>query len=1093
MRFVSLDVDSFKAVKKARIMFGAGLNIVYGPNDLGKSTLASAIQAALLVLPNSAEAQSYSPWYADATPRVTLVFTDDDDHYWKVTKAFGTKQTAELSTSKDGRTFSLDSTGRGVDGKLRGLLGWGIPAPGGKGAPRGLPLSFLSQVLLAPQTDVDGILEKSLADDATNSGLLRLNKALATLAQDPLFKRVFDLAQAEVDKLFTPTGRIKKASELAAASEVIKEIQAELAQVERDLQSSQAVEAEVNRLRQEHASALQRLAEAEAVRESVRQRLEALAVRGRAQATVDAAQAEVNKVLACVHHVEHLAIDVAKLDLAAKAREQERIRADRNETAIERDLREAEDQLRLAQSEDAARQRALQKAKLEARASDLRAHLQEARAWQEKAEGAIAAERQARNAEAVAKSSTEEMEKNRKSLLAAEGSIPAAEQEVALARGIQAYGRWRLAAMRAADAATASQLAKAKRNEAAAEDQEATALADALRDRRSKLAAVRGSLPAEPDLRKLLELERNLAFAEAKLGGGFSIAVNNRGQSGIEAVVDGRPPNDVGQNVVLDALRSVKLAIGRTVDIEVIAGSPEARKLVDDLRAKWRAVGVPALQRAQVEQVAELSRRVAELSAETHALEVKELEVERFRGDVRSLEEQARNLEQQGNATVASDELARMRSLFGAQEEEMLAAAFAKLGKGWEGHAETLLATAARNLQAAQSDVASAGQELKLAEYKAAEAAKAADAARSQADSLITALASDGDPEPLAREAQARIAQLANEQRETTKALQALEVSSSEAVSRAQAAVAERTAAHDAAAQEAVTAGEAFDRAKAAFHSRVGELAMAQSQLGQMNRSVHESVLTEAKEHLAALPVVMATSAEDLSAAENAVAAAAQAVQHASQQLHTTEGALSQVGGAALADEATRLRESLDAARARERELQIDAEAWQLLRETLRAVENEEGAHLGRALANPVGRKFIELTGGRYEGLRLDTALKTEGLSISRADSGDADVIKALSVGTRDQLATLVRLTIAEQLKTAIVLDDQLVHTDGPRLKWFVDAFLKTALESQVVVLTCQPERYLREADLTSKDAATWDVAAGRVRVVDASRVLERF
>ena len=47
MRFTKLVVESFQAIQKAEVDFGPGLNILYGPNDLGKSTLASAIRAAM--------------------------------------------------------------------------------------------------------------------------------------------------------------------------------------------------------------------------------------------------------------------------------------------------------------------------------------------------------------------------------------------------------------------------------------------------------------------------------------------------------------------------------------------------------------------------------------------------------------------------------------------------------------------------------------------------------------------------------------------------------------------------------------------------------------------------------------------------------------------------------------------------------------------------------------------------------------------------------------------------------------------------------------------------------------------------------------
>ena len=83
----------------------------------------------------------------------------------------------------------------------------GNPAPGGKGAPRGAPDSFLANPLGA-QAQADDILEASIDEDPTRSGKLRLSRALAALAQDPLFKRVLDTAQR--DSFFTDTGKRRR-------------------------------------------------------------------------------------------------------------------------------------------------------------------------------------------------------------------------------------------------------------------------------------------------------------------------------------------------------------------------------------------------------------------------------------------------------------------------------------------------------------------------------------------------------------------------------------------------------------------------------------------------------------------------------------------------------------------------------------------------------------------------------------------------------------------------------------------------------------------------------------------------------------------
>lgn len=188
MRLTRLLVDAFKAIKRAEIDFGPGLNILYGPNDLGKSTLATAVRAALLVPPSSAEAQTYTSWFGSDSPHVELTLVDPDGHFWRVKKTFGTSSpsSAELLHSKDSITFTQDCKARQVEEKLRAILGWGIPAPGGKTGPRGAPTSFLANALLATQTNVDDILQRSISDDLDDSGKLRLTKALSALAQDPL-------------------------------------------------------------------------------------------------------------------------------------------------------------------------------------------------------------------------------------------------------------------------------------------------------------------------------------------------------------------------------------------------------------------------------------------------------------------------------------------------------------------------------------------------------------------------------------------------------------------------------------------------------------------------------------------------------------------------------------------------------------------------------------------------------------------------------------------------------------------------------------------------------------------------------------------
>lgn len=190
-------------------------------------------------------------------------------------------------------------------------------------------------------------------------------------------------------------------------------------------------------------------------------------------------------------------------------------------------------------------------------------------------------------------------------------------------------------------------------------------------------------------------------------------------------------------------------------------------------------------------------------------------------------------------------------------------------------------------------------------------------------------------------------------------------------------------------------------------------------------------------------------------------------------------------------EELAREEEAYALTKERQRELEVDADAWKLLLETLDTVEKEGSTHLGRSLAAPVSARLIELTRGRYGGLRLDQHLRTENVDVPLVTIED-DVLDALSVGTRAQIATLIRLTVAEQLKSAIVLDDHLVHTDPERLAWFRDTLRKAALTTQVIVLTCRPQDYVMTNELPDGGTSR-DLAGGTVRTIDAARIVRRM
>jgi uncharacterized protein YhaN len=173
----------------------------------------------------------------------------------------------------------------------------------------------------------------------------------------------------------------------------------------------------------------------------------------------------------------------------------------------------------------------------------------------------------------------------------------------------------------------------------------------------------------------------------------------------------------------------------------------------------------------------------------------------------------------------------------------------------------------------------------------------------------------------------------------------------------------------------------------------------------------------------------------------------------------------------------------------REHELEVEFDAWKLLLDTLRESEATEGQHLGRTLAGPISSRLRQLTGGRYGQLELGAHLEATGVEVA----GACRDIGALSAGTQDQLATLLRLCVAEQLHTTIVLDDHLSQSDPARVAWFNSILRGSAQQIQIVLITCRPSEVLSATEFPAPGESALTGAGGLVRAIDLSTVIRRF
>jgi uncharacterized protein YhaN len=172
-----------------------------------------------------------------------------------------------------------------------------------------------------------------------------------------------------------------------------------------------------------------------------------------------------------------------------------------------------------------------------------------------------------------------------------------------------------------------------------------------------------------------------------------------------------------------------------------------------------------------------------------------------------------------------------------------------------------------------------------------------------------------------------------------------------------------------------------------------------------------------------------------------------------------------------------------------ERETEAEYEAWRLLLDQMKEADAAQASNLGQALGPAIAGRFQELTQRRYDSVRLTAQLGTEGVVVSGAVRPAAQ----LSVGTREQLSTLYRVSLAEYLQTAIVLDDQLVQSDDNRMDWFRALLTDKARGFQIVVLTSRPGDYLPASALVPPGSAVHvDTDGGFVRAVDLGRALRR-
>jgi len=1074
MRLLSLRVRSFGCVEEARVDLREGVNVLYGPNDLGKSTLAHAIRAALLLPPGHKEAQELRPWHRDATPEVGLSFLAPDEpgasalpRTWRLHKAFGGKGgQAELEWSNDGESFSLEQKGAGVDAKLRQLLGWGVAEARARGS-RGFPTSFLATVLLGPQAAPSSVLGRSLEDDPSETGRLRLTEALQALAQDPRFKEVLDEAQRKVDEAFTPLGKPKKgkASPLTPVRQEIDALETRLREEVSRVHDSDGVREQILRTEAARTEAIVARDEADAGLRRARAAHEQGQARTRAEAqeqqardAYEAARAVAAEKRQWEEAVQrHLGLRPAAEAALERARQSDQEAAQvlaRTEAAL-RAIEEGGDaQAKLARQ-------GLETRKLELRAEHERTHAQ-LRRVEDALRLAVKLEELEREREALG----QDLAAAEHAASQAEAGRREADAQRREADAALRLRRWQQASSRVAAAEAA--LAEVERLQAEAEADE-VAIA-------SEEAAMRAeALPGAAMLEAWRAMAEERRVALARLGVGLSLVVHRSGLVPIEASVDDEPAVAVSVGEPLEALRQLRLRLGgQTVELEVHAGDPEARAAHEALELRWAEEVAPELVRLGATDLPALQERLHTAERQRQALERRRQEVDGKRRLAAARHEHAAEL------PALRRTLDACAQALGGLDRDALEE---RAGQHDEATLERRRAEAEARIDESQHRHAQAKS--RAASLRTQQEGRTEDHQRLAAE--LAELRPAGDPEEERDALFDRLAAIEGEQESVGDELTELEHARARRRADALAAVRDAQAEADRTRVASAQARRELEDRRDNLAQAEGRLAQLQAQVARIDEAALRAELERAQEHLRALPVPeQAVTAEQLAAAEAQLAARQQTVRELEAAFDQQRGALKHVGGAIARERAQQTQEALVAAKQRERDLELDYEAWRLLTQTLREAETAEGRHLGEALGAPVHQRFAALTGGRYGALALGRDLRAEGLEVA----GALRELDRFSEGVQDQLATILRLAIAEHLGTALVLDDHLVQTDTGRVAWFRDLLVQVGRRAQIVVLTCRPEDYLREGERPAAGQAVHDSEG--VRAVDLARVIRR-
>ena len=1069
MRFVSLKMEHFAGVIASKVEFGPGLNVLYGPNELGKSTTAEAARAALLLQSTSAAHKPWIRWNSDDAPYVELVFQTEEQRFWRVKKTFGaaSKGKAVLDESKDGVSFSLLATGRQVDGEIRKLLKWGIPGPGSKGAPNGVPTTYLTSVLLPRQEDVTGVLDQQLNDDYDESGRQLLTGALQALVTDPLFAKVLAESQAHFDRAFTSKGSKKggKNSPWKKLSDEVAKATDRVQQSRRDEENSEIVRQSINTYRDQLLDAKEAY---ESLRQSCTELESFLKQKSELEDNVEQARTEATRIQNIHNGYKALVERQETLRTEAESFQTKLETTEKTVSTAEAGLEAAKEAMRIASSDESAAQRRIQQQENEKELLRLEAEQKRV------AQTQLQAEAVRKLADELHKLESEVADSKQK-LVAAQELVHVTEEELGGLTGLQIWQRHQDVLKQLEDAQ--KQVAAVRQLEVERHEFE-----QELAQLRKQIKSVK--VADRDEIKGMKQLHEDLRVAEAGLDVG--LLVEFKAQQSLAVTVDTGTEThehnlEARSRTKFESDSRLTLAIDGVADIVIHGGKRTARERHQKLSARWDKEVKPALKAAKVASVEELEAARLEQDKRERRCDDLTRDIE---SNLRQAEMNASSEQAVAELQSKLDGLSAELNAFDRDTVAQQARQFQSASKAASNPAEAVAELIERKRQALETQRLAAAREEERVVAMQQKIENTALSMQQAADELVEPWQTVLDG------ASAKLAELRN-QRETLDAQhKELNRARQTALGQAQKKLDTANERIASARQTKLDLERQTASAREAFNTTSGEVRArhVEFEATDLNAALMKLKELEGQQKKLKPPSSIATATADqlvemkweLDDKRNAVA-------RIEKSINEQEGALKMVGGESARGRLARDIEALNVKQQEEAEEELNHNAWKLLLGTLRDVENSEAAHLGQALTGSIADRFGKLTSGRVGGMQLGPALETQAVVVN----GEAREAERMSVGTREQLSTILRLCIAEQLESVLVLDDQLTQSDPERMQWFRDMFRQSARQTQIIVMTCRPEDYLLPNEVNS-GKPQFTSRNGLVRAIDMAQVIQR-